>query len=444
MRTKVSAVMAVKKKILAGIAGVLIVILAVFSFHTGEASRSETTVVLYNSAKIGVVERVMSFELKEGMNDVPLNELAGLNIAEVTLRPLDPGVEVLGVFSRGQGGDVYSSNIGSEVEVKLRSGETVMGRFLGFKNGNIAIEGDGYYLINPGEVAYFKAKNLEGKASVYAVLRAGKAGKYNVSVTYRVANMSWESRYKLYVGDNATLYGYIVLNNPTAQEFRDAKVLLVAGDVQLYQNLPQPRVLYSIAEKGAESVNAGGPEKVEAFYLYKLGIADINPASTMMYPYINFEAPFKREYLYESWPYGGEGPVYESISFKTGKVLPAGIVEVYRKTDDGALLIGERVIDHTPKGDTLRIGIGRDYDLQGSTTVLQEKHGDHYAYYKIKVTIENLGNESRTVIVRHHKLGRILSSSVEPIDETQGYVEFRVTVNPGEKKEIVFDYENRY
>ncbi|QDA31023.1 DUF4139 domain-containing protein [Thermococcus indicus] len=433
-----------RKKAMAAVGGIALIILAVFSFHGEKAAASDTTVVLYNSAKIGVVERVMEVELDEGINDVPLEELAGLDIAEVTIRPLDGGVHVLGVFSKGSTGDVYSANVGSEVEVKLRSGDTVTGKFLGFKNGKIAIEGDGYYLINPNEVSYFKAKNLEGKASVYAVLQAEKAGKYNVSIIYRVSNMSWESRYKLYIGDNAKLYGYIVLNNPTAQEFRDAKVLLVAGDVQLYQNVPQPRVLYAMAEKGTDQVSVGEPEKIEAFYLYKLGIVDLNPASRMMYPYINFEASFEREYLYESWPYSREGPVYESISFKTEKVLPAGIVEIYRETDDGSLLVGERAIEHTPKGEMLRIGIGRDYDLKGTTTVLDQRNGEGYTYYKIKVTLENFGNETKTVIVRHHKWGKLLSSSIGPIEETANYIDFRVTLKPGEKKEIIFDYENRY
>ncbi len=433
-----------KRKMIAGIGGILILILAVFSFQGEKAMGSDTTVVLYNSAKIGVVEKTLELELKEGMTKVPLNELAGLNIAEVTIRPLSEGVQVLGVFSRGSNGDVYSANVGSEVEIKLRSGGVIKGKFLGFKGGKIAVEGDGYYLINPNEVAYFKAKNLEGKAKVYAVLQADKAGKYNVSITYRVANMSWESRYKLYIGKDARLYGYIVLNNPTAQEFKDAKVLLVAGDVQLYQALPQPRVLYAKADTGVETVEVGQPEKVEAFYLYKLGIVDLTPSSTMMYPYISMETPFEREYLYESWPGNGERPVYESISFKTDKVLPAGIVEIYRETDDGALLIGERHIEHTPKGEILRIGLGRDYDLKGTTTILEQKNGEGYAYYKIRITLENFGNETKTVIVRHYKWGKIVNSSVQPIDERANYVEFKVTLKPGEKKDIVFDYENRW
>jgi hypothetical protein len=435
-------VVKVKWKIVAAMAVVILIVLAVFSFQGEKAMKGDTTVVLYNSAKIGVVEEVKEVELKEGLNEVPLEELAGLNIGEVTIRPLDDGVQVLGVFSRGSSGDVYSSNVGSEVELKLRSGDTIRGKFLGFKNGKIAIEGDGYYLINPNEVVYFKAKNLEGKASVYVVLQAEEAGKYNVSVTYRVVNMSWESRYKLYIGEGAELYGYVVLNNPTAQEFKGAKVLLVAGDVNLYQNLPQPRVLYAKADT-AETVQIGEPEKIEAFYLYKLGIVDLNPSSTMMYPYITVKVPFEREYLYESWPGNGERPVYESISFKTDKVLPAGVVEIYRDTEDGALLIGENRIEHTPKGRKVRIGIGKDYDLKGSTTVLEQKNGEGYSYYKIKITLENFGNETKTVIVRHHKWGKVVSSSVEPIDETASYVEFKVTLKPGEKKDIVFEYENR-
>ncbi|WP_297475029.1 DUF4139 domain-containing protein [Thermococcus sp.] len=433
-----------KKKLIAGVGVALLVVLSVFSFQGEKAVASDTTVVLYNSAKIGVIEETKELELKAGLNEVPLDELAGLNIAEVTIRPLDEGVQVLGVFSRGSNGDVYSANVGSKVEIKLRSGDVIKGKFLGFKNGKIAIEGDGYYLINPGEVSYFKAKNLDGKARVYAVLQADKAGKYNVSVTYRVANMSWESRYKLYIGKDARLYGYVVISNPTAQEFKGAKVLLVAGDVHLNQALPQPRVLYAKAASGAETVQIGEPQKVEAFYLYKLGIADLNPSSTMMYPYVTIEAPYQREYLYESWAGNGERPVYESISFKTDRVLPAGTVEIYRETEDGNLLIGENSIEHTPKGDTVRIGIGRDYDLKGATTILEQRSGEGYSYYKVKITLQNFGNETKTVIVRHHKWGKIVTSSVQPIDETASYVEFKVTLKPGEKKEIVFDYESRY
>ena len=428
-----------KGKAIAAIGGIVIILLALSSFHGESAVASNTTVVLYNSAKIGVVEEVKEIKLKKGLNKVPLDELVGLDIAEATVVPLDEGVGVLGIFSQNPGGDLYSTNLGGNVEVKLKSGGLIRGKFLGIRDGKIAVEGDGYYLINPDEVAYFKVKSLDGKDRVYAVIKAETSGKYRISLTYRVANMGWESRYRLYIGEKARLYGYVVLENPTPREFKGAKVLLVAGDVQLYWL--RPGDLYAKTGKEVE-VQTGRPEKVEAFYLYRLGVVDIEPSSTSVYPYVSVEAPFKREYLYESWPYSGSGPVYESVSFRTDEVIPAGIVEIYRETNDGALLIGESRIEHTPKGDTVRIGIGRDYDIKGTTTVLEHRSGERYSYYKIRITIENFGNETKTVIVRHHKWGKLLSSTVEPIDETANYVEFKVTVNPGEKEEIVFDYSS--
>ncbi|WP_342764308.1 MULTISPECIES: hypothetical protein [unclassified Thermococcus] len=203
------------RKMIAGLGGILILILAVFSFQGEKAMDANTTVVLYNSVRIGVIEETIELDLNEGINDVPLEEPAGLNIAEVTIRPLDEGVRVLGIFSKSSTGDVYSANVGSDVEVKLGSGDTVTGKFLGIKNGKLAIQGDAYYLINPNEVVYFKAETW-GALSVYAAIQADAAGKYRFDVIYRVTNISWSSRYKLYIGDTAKLYGYIVIDNPTA------------------------------------------------------------------------------------------------------------------------------------------------------------------------------------------------------------------------------------
>ncbi|MDN5320054.1 MAG: hypothetical protein PWP49_474 [Thermococcaceae archaeon] len=120
-------------------------------------------------------------------------------------------------------------------------------------------------------------------------------------------------------------------------------------------------------------------------------------------------------------------------------------MEIYKEMEDKNVLIGEQVIDHTAKGDSLRLKLGRDVDLKGKTEVLEERRGDRYSYYKIKVTLENFGSEDREVVVRHYKWrGKILESSVSPITETADYVEFKVTVGPGEKEEIIFEYEVNY
>ncbi|AIF69147.1 hypothetical protein PAP_03635 [Palaeococcus pacificus DY20341] len=437
-----------KTKILITLPFVLI-LLAMVIFQGSKAVGEGGSLVLYDSAKIGVVEKEISFELKRGINEVPLEELDGLNIAELTLKPVDEGVEVLGVVSQGfDVKSVFDANIGETVEVKLKSGETISGKFLGYKDGKIAIEGDGYYLIDPQEMAYFKVSKLNGeaKARTYAVIKANEDGKYKFKLIYRVSSMGWSSRYKLYLSDSAFLQGYVLIDNPTNKSFEDIDVLLVSGDVSFYQPPIYYRDFVTMA-KAEEVVGAqvSEPQKLEAFYLYKLGQIDVNSFEKKLIPYVAQESPFEREYLYESYPYGGSSDIYEIISLKADKVLPAGIVEIYKEMEGKSVLIGEQWIDHTPKGDTLRLKLGKDIDLKGETKVLDERHYDRGAYYKIQVTIENFGEDEKEVIIRHYKWrGKILSSSESPIEETANYVDFKVTVKPGEKESVTFEYEVSY
>ena len=124
-----------------GLLGVLILFFAVFSFQGEKAVGSNGTLILYNSAGIGIVEKTLELNLKEGINDAPLNELAGLDIGEITIRPLDDGVHVLGIFSRSGNGSVYGAGIGGQVEIKLKTGDTISGKFLGMKDGRLAVQG---------------------------------------------------------------------------------------------------------------------------------------------------------------------------------------------------------------------------------------------------------------------------------------------------------------
>ncbi len=433
------------KKKLIGSFGIIILVLALLFLQGEQAAPKGETVVLYDSAKVGVIEKNITLSLKKGINEVPLDELQGLNIEEITLTPLSSNVYVLGIVSQVMPEkSVYEANTGKEVTVKLNDGEEISGKLLGLKNGYVVIEGDRLYVINPDEISYLKVSGLDNnRAQAYAIIQAEKDGKYSFDLIYRVKGIGWSSRYKLYIGNKAKLLGYVVIDNPTREKFENAEIALVSGEVSFYM---QPRTLYTLTTTTEKSgtVSSIEPEKLEAFYIYRLGTASVNPFEKKMIPYIYQETPFKREYLYESYPYRGSSAVYESISFKTEKVLPAGIVEIYKDMNGSNILIGERSIEHTPKGDVLRIGIGKDIDLKGTTQILEEKHGNHYSYYKIKITIENFGKETKTVIVRHYKRGVLKTSSIKPLNETANYVEFKVTVGPGEKKEIVFDYETSY
>lgn len=183
----------VKKRILGGIF-VAFLLLAMILLHQTRAADESRTLVLYDSARIGVVEKTIISDLKKGFNEVPLKEIEGLNIEEITLKPLSENVRVLGIISQvypSKG--VLEANIGKTVTIKLKSCETITGKFLGYKNGRIAIQGDFYYLVEPGEVAYMKLAELgiKAKARTYAIIQAEEDGKYRFKLIYRVQLIGW-------------------------------------------------------------------------------------------------------------------------------------------------------------------------------------------------------------------------------------------------------------
>ncbi|MDK2782782.1 MAG: hypothetical protein PWP49_434 [Thermococcaceae archaeon] len=253
----------------------IFVLLAVIVFHQTKAEEGSTALALYDSAKIGVVEKTIQVELKTGINKVPLDMLEGLRIDEVTLKPLDEKVKVLGVVSKGTAGkNLMEANIGEEITVKLKSGETVSGEFLGYEDGKIAIQGDGYYLVSSEDIAYMKMDSIgeESTAEIYAIVNAEEDGKYFFKLIYRVGGISWSSRYKLYLRDRAEFYGYVVIDNPTNKSFENADVLLVSGDVQFYQ---PPQVImgrYYTMESATKEVPQQPIQgtKLEAFYFFLL------------------------------------------------------------------------------------------------------------------------------------------------------------------------------
>ena len=57
-------------------------LLTMIVLHQTKAADESGTLVLYDSARIGIVEKTVTLDLKKGLNEVPLEEIEGLNIEE--------------------------------------------------------------------------------------------------------------------------------------------------------------------------------------------------------------------------------------------------------------------------------------------------------------------------------------------------------------------------
>ena len=147
--------------------------------------------------------------------------------------------------------------------------------------------------------------------------------------------------------------------------------------------------------------------------------------------------------------------VQNYLSFNTGEesglgaALPAGNIRVYQQDTDGsALLIGENTIDHTPKGEDVRLYLGNAFDLVGERTqtsfnlvsgnVLEETYEIRLRNHKESGSVE--------VRVPEHLFRwsnwEILSASMDYEQLDSNTIEFRPQVEAG--GEAVIKYTVRY
>jgi hypothetical protein len=164
----------------------------------------------------------------------------------------------------------------------------------------------------------------------------------------------------------------------------------------------------------------------------------------------NYGAPLIDQYYGQS----GVTDVGFFLEFTTGEggldaALPAGRVRVYQRDIDGAaLLIGENSIDHTARGEDVRIYLGNAFDLVGerrqtdyrllASNVLEETY---------EIRVRNRKESGSVEVIVPERLFRwsnweIISASAEYTRTDSNTIEFRPVVEAG--GEAVITYTVRY
>jgi hypothetical protein len=307
------------------------------------------------------------------------------------------------------------------------------------------------------------------------LLQSANAGERSIELTYLTGGLNWTADYNLLLAaDNAAfdIGGWITLTNTTGTSFSDAQVKLVAGEVTR-------RTQFTLARAEMLSAHfAKAPEQVEQRELFEYQLYEINRPVTVnnnetkQVEFINVRAvPATIYYVFEAVRdfFGYQNvPLldrydYQSdvkhvstwLQFSTGdenglgKDLPTGRLRAYQQDTDGsAVLIGEERIQHTPKGETVDLELGKAFDLvaerrqaeftQLSKTLLEEDY---------EIRLRNRKDNQAVQIRVRERLFRW--SNWEILDKSHDFtvlnsstIEFRVDVPPGE--EVVVTYTVRY
>ena len=239
----------------------------------------------------------------------------------------------------------------------------------------------------PGRIAFPQLPdNLIAKPTLVWMLEAG--GKQKIEVTYLTQNLNWDADYVFTINDADTLgdiTGWVTLNNTTGTTYENAKLKLVAGDVQRVQ----AQRGYGGAMKSAAppaSAPARPQFQEEGFFEYHLYTLDrpTNLLNSEQKQVTLLEAQgvkvdkkliFYGAQYYFRGQYGQvvsnqKVGVYLDIENKEtnhmGMPLPKGTVRVYKADKSGAKqFIGEDNIDHTPRDEKVRIKMGEAFDVVG-------------------------------------------------------------------------------
>jgi hypothetical protein len=269
---------------------------------------------------------------------------------------------------------------------------------------------------------------------------SGKGGMQKARVSYQTGGITWWADYNLIFTEGADansgfvdVGAWVSLLNQSGARYQDAKLKLIAGDVNRVQgNLGEIMVTGSRIAKMEAAADAGFEEKsFFEYHLYTLGRpATIPNNSTKQIELFDSatRVPARKQLVYYGADFSGvafHGPMMDREFFATsntkvdvwlkfrndkdsgmGMPLPAGRIRVSQqdKADGSLEFIGEDKIDHTPKDEDVRVKLGTAFDIVGERRqtdfVLNSKGRVMEEAFEIKV--RNHKEQPVEVIVREN------------------------------------------
>ena len=265
--------------------------------------------------------------------------------------------------------------------------------------------------------------NLYDRPTLLMSLENSGARKQQIETSYLANSLSWNSDYVLTVGRDdkaADLDGWVTLTNNSGTAFHNARLQLVAGDLN---RLPAPARVQMMESMGQAKSAAAAPqfqqENFSEYHLYTLGRRtsvedkETKQISLLEGTGVPVEKIFVvngQNFYYRSAQAPGQpqkDPVMVYYKFKNeekaglGTPLPAGNVRVYQKDSKGGIFfVGEDRIGHTPKDESVTIHIGNAFDVIAERKQTDFKKIDTHTWeMEYEITLRNHKDSAITVQV---------------------------------------------
>jgi hypothetical protein len=238
----------------------------------------------------------------------------------------------------------------------------------------------------PGRLVFGSVPpNLRDRPTLVMTLDNTASAAQDIELSYLTGGLAWKADYVVELSaadDSLDMSGWVTLTNTSGASYRNARVQLVAGDVnQVAPEVAQrgrPVMMASAMAKVASDV---AQESLFEYHLYTLARpTTIAENQTKQVALLSASGvPVRKELLLRGNDYYYQSSVGDlgqklkvavfvefdnKESARLGLPLPKGVIRVYKKDSAGnAQFIGEDRIDHTPQGETVRLKLGDAFDV---------------------------------------------------------------------------------
>ena len=305
-------------------------------------------------------------------------------------------------------------------------------------------------------------------------IQAPEAIKSQAELAYITGGLTWQASYNIIApekGDTLEIIGWITMHNQSGRDFENAKIKLLAGDV----NKISPPAREKFARMAVADMSMSEPAVTEKtfddFHLYSL------PRPTTLLDQETKQVEFLRASAVQSetiYTYDGANianwqsidPAFRRANeefgtqsspkiaitreFKNTKPnnlgipLPQGRIRFYRADGDTLEFTGENELDHTPADELVKIPTGNAFDLVGERkrTDFRVDTANKSATETFEITLRNRKKDPVTIRVVEHLYRsanwKITTHSDAFTKIHSAEVQFAIPVKPGEERKVAY------
>ncbi|MGQ9732700.1 MAG: DUF4139 domain-containing protein, partial [Candidatus Zipacnadales bacterium] len=207
------------------------------------------------------------------------------------------------------------------------------------------------------------------------LLKAETPGIHELEITYFTSGIEWNPQYRLTINEGTgavEIEGVVTLRNRSGQEFQDAEISLLVGEVRLLENLAEASwkqlPAYKDEKKGPPSTAGSGLSET---YVYSLGrLPELPLADTITVPFLQRTSIRGAELVCRAHQAKYADGVHQLLIFANNAVSGLGSVpltrapaQVYRVGAKGLLPHRSVVVPYTPANEECEIDLGPNPDI---------------------------------------------------------------------------------